>query len=307
MVFTKKATKALLLPYLGTIVVLFLLSIVQETTIIGRFSWPVIFVDFAMDLAFYTAAFIFFGYLLNRLYASESKLLNSNNTLSETNYELESFIYRATHDFRTPLTNIKGLLLAYEFDRSPESAKMYLGMLKDATEMLDNRLLELMEIATNKHKVVTQEKVLLRPFIKELVNDFSFTVSLDKIDMSIEIANDITIFSDRTRLKILLRNLLANAVKYRDTTKGKQSVRISVLRDGNAVNISIWDNGVGIPAEILPKVFEMFYRGSSLSSGSGLGLYIAKTISLSLKYDLQITSTEGQWTNVCLSLPSGWP
>jgi len=255
-----------------------------------------------MDMASITVAFCFFYYLLNKLYFSESKLLSSNNTLSETNYELESFIYRASHDFRTPLTNIKGLLIALQYEKDPESLKHYLEMLHESTEMMDSRLLELMEIATAKHKAVTTEKINVASLIKELIKEISFTASLDRINITVEHTTDIILFSDTTRFKILLRNILMNAVKYKDPGKKKCSIKISIARENEYVAIRFWDNGIGISEAILPKVFEMFYRGTQLSNGSGLGLYIAKTIAITLNYDIQITSKEGEWTEVSVIL-----
>ena len=304
MTFTRKSIRVLIVPYIFTVIIFFLLSMLQEVGITREFNWPAILVDFAMDVGSITISFCFFYYLLNKIYAAESKLLSSNNSLSEANYELESFIYRASHDFRTPLTTMKGLLIMYEFDKDSDSAKQYLAMLKESTEMMDSRLLELTEIATNKNKMITSERINVASLLKELVQELRFTASLDKIAISIEGDQTISISSDTARLKILLRNILVNAVKYKDTAKNRHIIKISVVNENGQIIIRFWDNGIGIPDAMLPKVFEMFFRGTQLSNGSGLGLYIAKTIAITLQYDIQIESKQGEWTQVSVILPT---
>ena len=303
MTFAKKSIRVLIVPYLFTFIIFFLLSVLQEISIAQRLNWPTIFIDFGMDMASITVAFGIFYYLLNKLYSSESKLLSSNNTLSETNYELESFIYRASHDFRTPLTNIKGILIAFDLEKDAKVSKHYLEMLKECADMMDSRLLELMEIATSKHKAITTEKINIATLIKELIQEISFTASLDRINIVVEQAEDVVFFSDTARLKILLRNILMNAVKYKDPRKKTGTIKISVVKDAQYVTIRFWDNGIGINEGVLPKVFEMFYRGTQLSNGSGLGLYIAKTIAITLNYNIQIDSKENEWTAVNLIIP----
>jgi signal transduction histidine kinase len=298
MILKRKSVRVLIVPYLITAVILFLLSILQEVSITQRFNWSIICLDFTTDIATNTLAFAFFYYLLNKLYSSESKLLSSNNTLSETNFVLENFLYRASHDFRTPLTNIKGLLIAYELDDDVQSQKQYLTMLKQSTEMLDDRLLALTETTTIMHKIKASESIKITSLIKELIQDVSFTISLDKIRINIEVDPSLTIFSDTVRLKIMLRNILTNAVKYIDAAKSKHVINITVVQESGLFKLTFWDNGIGIPEDILPKIYEMFYRGTQRSNGAGLGLYIAKTIAISLGYNISVASKMGEWTEV---------
>ena len=295
---TRKSVRALSLPYAFTIVIFFLLSMLQEVIITGRLNWPMILLDFSMDTATITVAFYFFYYLLKRIYASEHKLLSSNNTLSETNYELESFMYRVSHDFRTPLVNLKGLLMAFEYNKKPEAEGKYFSMLRETTEKMDARLLKLMEIATSKNKSVTREEIDVASMINDLIQEVRFTASLNDVNFLVEPGSGITVFTDLTRLKILCRNVLTNAVSYVDQGKESHDIRVSISEDGEKAVIRFWDNGIGISENALPKVFEMFYRGTELSDGSGLGLYIAKTITL--RCELRVASMESEWTEICV-------
>jgi len=296
----------LVVPFIVTLLIFFLLSILQEKFISNSFSWGDILTDYAMDMGSISVAFFFFYYLLNKIYTAESKLLSSNNSLAETNYELESFIYRASHDFRTPLTTMKGILIASRLDKNPESHEKYFEMLQESTDRMDSYLLELMEITTNKHKKITSETINLSAFIKELIDEIGFIASLEKIDISFEHEADFTIVSDRTRLKILLRNILVNAVKYHDESKKRHLIKIGIAKENGGVKIDFWDNGIGIDENTLPKIFEMFYRGTHLSVGCGLGLYIAKTIAITLGYEITVESEIGQWTTATVYIKSSF-
>ena len=109
---------------------------------------------------------------------------------------------------------------------------------------------------------------------------------------------------DRHGRKVALSNLLSNAIKYQKRHPDhKPEIKVSSLLINNQVQISIADNGEGISDAYKDKIFEMFYRGRSNSSGSGLGLYIAKEAVEKLHGSISVETTYGKGSNFTLQLP----
>jgi signal transduction histidine kinase len=106
------------------------------------------------------------------------------------------------------------------------------------------------------------------------------------------------------RLKIVLSNLIDNSLKYSDINKGKSFIRIEAAEDNEAKLILVKDNGVGIDQLYIDKIFNMFYRASERSKGSGLGLYIVKETLNKINGSIQVQSILGSGTTFVVSLPA---
>jgi signal transduction histidine kinase len=105
----------------------------------------------------------------------------------------------------------------------------------------------------------------------------------------------------------LINNLLANAVAFQDYQKELSFVTVKITTSAEKMVISFQDNGIGIEERFLDKVFDMFYKASSVSTGSGLGLYIVKEIVTQLGGTVFISSEVGKSTHVEVSLPNTNP
>jgi signal transduction histidine kinase len=125
-------------------------------------------------------------------------------------------------------------------------------------------------------------------------------------DMSFEVSipTQLHLYADARRLKIILNNLIVNAIKYSDRNKSAQWVKISAEVIDDKCEISIADNGLGIRKEFHDKIFNMFYRASERSTGSGLGLYIVKETAAKMGGQIEFTSTEGVGSVFNFSLPA---
>ena len=100
-----------------------------------------------------------------------------------------------------------------------------------------------------------------------------------------------------------MNNLISNSFKYHDVSKPDAWIRIKGnMNDGNSI-VQIQDNGSGIPAERPTKIFDMFYRATEDSQGSGLGLYIAKEAVEKMKGSIAVASTYGQGTTFTITIP----
>lgn len=105
-------------------------------------------------------------------------------------------------------------------------------------------------------------------------------------------------------LKVIFNVLLSNAFQFFDRTKKLRHVNIAITKAGPFIKITVKDNGVGIPDHVLPKIFDMFYRGNEMSNGSGLGLYILKQYVNKMKGTVKATSELAKGTTFEIMLPN---
>jgi signal transduction histidine kinase len=122
------------------------------------------------------------------------------------------------------------------------------------------------------------------------------------MELLLDIQTEPIVFSDKSRLGVLLKNLLGNSIKYR--RKDIESfVKFTLARNKGKLIMTISDNGEGIDSKHLDKIFTMFYRGTTSSIGTGLGLYICKEIVNKLNGDLAVASKPSEGTTMTITLP----
>lgn len=245
------------------------------------------------QLAGYTNAFIDITDLKN----IELVLLNKNNELKKINSELDNFVYSVSHDLRSPLLSIKGLIMLTKMHPTLDTEIMeYLNMAESSVNRLDGTIQEILEYSRNARLEITMEPVQLCEMASQIFEDLKYAAE-DYIDFKLDCDSDPLIISDKTRINTLLKNIIGNAVKYRSQQR-EAVIEFSMKRINNKVAICIKDNGEGIPADSLAKIFNMFYRASKTSEGTGLGLYICKEIVTKLNGSITIDSQLGVGTTV---------
>jgi len=119
----------------------------------------------------------------------------------------------------------------------------------------------------------------------------------------INIRQDGDFYSSPTRLDIIFNNLLSNAIKYADLKKDQPFIEIDIQSTPAEAQITVRDNGEGIPGEATAKIFDMFFRASGKGSGSGLGLYIVKEAIQKLRGTINVQSELGKGTEFVVRIP----
>src|SRR5690606_2480337 len=132
------------------------------------------------------------------------------------------------------------------------------------------------DYSRNNRLAIVHENVQLVNLAEEVWESLKFSPEAQRIKFEIAIPGDITILSDKNRLKVIISNLISNAIRYHDDNKENQSSRLKAQVRDKVFYLSIEDNGLGIAREYHNRIFEMFYRANERSKGSGLGLYIVK-------------------------------
>jgi signal transduction histidine kinase len=223
--------------------------------------------------------------------------------LLKTNKELDSFVYSVSHDLRSPLLSVRGLLqLSMDEAKDDELLQKYLLMANSSIDHLDDTIREILAYSRNTRVEVSHEPFNIDEPIEQIYQDLKYAVH-DEFVFEKQISGSPVLFSDKARINTVLRNLIVNAVKYQKKRSDQKSyVKTSVKTVGNQMIISVEDNGEGISKDNLVKVFDMFFRATTSSQGTGLGLYICKEILLKLHGKIEARSEHGKGTNMIVTI-----
>lgn len=233
-------------------------------------------------------------------------LQRQNLELLKINRELDSFVYNISHNLRSPLASVIGLVNVAQLDykKGEEIVAHYFDMIKKSTLRLDETLKEILDFSENLRTDLKVSEVDLQKLCEESSSRLRNIPGSDKIDKQYNIVNGAPFFSDNYRLGIALFHLLSNSIRFRDDRKDKQFIHVNASISPGEVTLNILDNGVGIQSDRLPSVFDMFVRTNEASDGAGLGLYVVKEVIEKLKGAIEITSSLGEWTRVEITLPN---
>lgn len=238
-------------------------------------------------------------------YKYEQALKASNEILKKTNLELDRFVYSVSHDLRAPLSSILGVIEFAETETDEQSMLELLGMLKSSVKKLDGFVLDILNYSRNARVKVESEKIDFNELVSDIVRDLRFmNAGNSNVAISIDVNPKAILFSDKSRIKMVVSNLLANALRYHDPEKTDPYVNISIQPSDAGVTISINDNGIGISRDKHEKVFDMFYRASVQSEGTGIGLYIVKETVEKLNGIITLISEPGIGSDFSIYLPT---
>lgn len=229
-----------------------------------------------------------------------------NLSLEKTNEELDRFVYSTSHDLRAPLASILGLINLTELEDvpiSPDIAK-YLQMMKERVNSLDSFIQDIIDYSRNSRMELELSRVNFTKLIDDIMLHNRYLENAQKVELIKNITFTKHLRLDRNRIARVLNNLVSNAIKYNDLSKDNPAVEINARFDNDTLIITVADTGNGIRDEIKDKVFNMFYRGTDKSDGSGLGLYIAREMVQKMNGILEFTSQAGQGTSFTVTIPA---
>ena len=149
---------------------------------------------------------------------------------------------------------------------------------------------------------IKYEKIDFQALIAECIDNLKYMENAGRVKPIIEINEQESFFSDPGRMAILFQNLISNAVKYQKLYVDSY-VKISIEVNEEGARIQVADNGKGISAEYLDRIFEMFFRASEDSYGSGLGLYITRQVVDKLQGKIEVESVYSEGTTFSVWLP----
>lgn len=202
-------------------------------------------------------------------------------------------IYRFVHQMKTPLSVLK---LIYENNGDKDDYKR-IGRNINTLEYNLNQILNIYKLDDFKNDFVS-EKVFLKNVCKDSINDLKDYFISSQIYPKLDIEDDIYVYSDSKWLKLIIHQILTNAIKY---SNSNQSVNVTAKKTGDRVYLSIIDYGIGIEKADLKNIFELFYigkNGRNNADSSGIGLYIVKKVSEYLGHKLEVESDINKGTTI---------
>jgi signal transduction histidine kinase/ligand-binding sensor domain-containing protein len=201
-------------------------------------------------------------------------LEEANNNLAERNKELDQFVYSASHDMSAPLKSLLGLINITKLEIGNEQFNHLFLMMENSIKKLERFIKDVTDFSRNTRLRVTYETITLKKVINEIIENLVHADQTGRIRFLVNIKDDQTINTDLTRFRIIMNNLISNAIKFQRLDEKAPYVQVNIDENDDHYVISVEDNGMGISTEHHKKIFDMFFRVSAVSEGSGLGLYI---------------------------------
>lgn len=232
--------------------------------------------------------------------------------------ERNEFISTASHEMRTPVASIEGYLalaLNEKVSKIDKNARQYIEKAHNETRHLGNLFRDLLSVSKLEEDSLPSqpEPVDMNKVIEATIDEMRFAAEEKELELSFKSYNQVSgetslkplyyVYADPERLREVLTNLIDNAIKFTDTGK----VEVTLNSDNNFVTVGVHDTGVGIPPEEVKHLFQKFYRiddhKTRQSSGTGLGLYISRTIIEMFNGRMWVESTLGEGSHFYFSLP----
>ncbi|MDF2647394.1 MAG: yycG [Paenibacillus sp.] len=220
------------------------------------------------------------------------------------------FVANVSHELRTPLTTIKSYLEALDDGaiEEPQLASRFISVTRSETERMIRLVTDLLHLSRldSKQSMMSKSSTLVSEMLEEVADRFSFQLQQRKIQILIHVEQGVTsLLLDRDKIDQVLDNLVSNAIKY---TGDEGAIRLEARKiEKDVLEISVQDNGIGIPKKDLSRIFDRFYRVDKARSrnmgGTGLGLSIAREIVKAHGGSIILESELGQGTRVVFTLP----
>ena len=233
---------------------------------------------------------------------AEEQLLQQNATLRKVNSELDHFVYSVSHDLRAPLASVLGLINIARMEEDPEVVRHYLTLKEKSIRKLDTYIQEIIDISKNARLSVSHDQVDFLELIEDVYEEQHYDQASRQILKLKDVRQQQYFVSDYKRLRVVLQNLVSNALRYANVNQPEPYVKVSVQTLPGEALLTIEDNGMGIQTVHLPKIFDMFYRANHVRTGSGLGLYIVKETLDRLGGEISVTSQPGIGTKFTVKI-----
>lgn len=238
-----------------------------------------------------------------RTYLIEEK----NKQLEEKSDELNLFLYSASHDLRGPLKTIDGLCNLGLTDEAGDSKQLF-SLIKKKLLNLESNISDLNSVTKIQNQSLPHSRIDFDMIHSTIVERFVGSSGLQHVEINYSKNIREPFISDEFSIKSIYQNIFENALKYKEHNRNLV-IQISIVdHKSDYVRISFKDNGMGIPPSILPKIFNMFYRGNIESKDdTGLGLYIVKKAITKLDGTIDVVSKDGEGTEFTIVLPRSTP
>ncbi len=214
------------------------------------------------------------------------------------NDELDTLLYRASHDLKSPVTTLVGLCHLLRLEQTNLESSELFRHLEATVDRLKNQNEALLQLTKIQDWELVSQRILLSKLVEGLLLELPVgQANIRLSDLEIELT------TDGRLLAMALKHILENALLYVQPGMAPEII-VDYVRILGLHKITVADRGTGIPVKELDGIMTMFFRGSIHSRGSGMGLYIAKKAIEKLRGEIAVTSQEGEGSSFSLFLPT---
>ena len=216
---------------------------------------------------------------------------------------MDTFLYQSSHALRRPIVNILGLVQIARIEPNPENVPHIYEKIEDTSTRMDLMLKKLVMVSEINLAKPEREAIDFNQLISESIAVLSPNLLYKNLIIEKKISVNQDFYSDYRLLSIILQNLVENSIAFFcEGNNCKSVIRINISSIENGIELDVFDNGIGIPAEVISNVCDMFMIATNRSKGYGLGLYIVKKAVDKLKGKIFIDSKENEYTSVKIQI-----
>lgn len=239
--------------------------------------------------------------LVEQLDANNTKLNNTVVALKQRNFEMDQVIYRISHNLKGPVCSIAGLNNLMKMDLNKELVQVALPMIDQKIQEMENVFQSLACLADLHQERVTPTALKLGHIVTRVQEAIQDVSGADQVSIRVEGGMQ-SLHSDQQLLYLVFYHIIRNAIVFRSTMRSSY-LEVTFEERAPGYRIFFKDNGIGISDKIKDRIFDMFFQGTDVASGAGLGLYITRQIVHRLGGDIHVTSSD-EGTVVELYVPS---
>jgi len=237
-------------------------------------------------------------------------ITRSFERLAEANRLKSEFVSVVSHQLRSPLSNLKWateLLMSGKITKVSEKQSEYFKILKENNDRMQNLISDLLTVSRiEQGRLPLQKKeISLLDLVKEIIKGLDVFAKASNVEVVFQPKDSLPkVLADPSQARLVIENILDNAIRY---TKEKGKVEVTLTKKGKNLYFEVKDKGVGIPQEEQKYIFQKFFRSENVlrhqTEGSGLGLYIAKSIIEKSGGKIGFRSQENVGSTFWFSLP----
>lgn len=240
----------------------------------------------------------------SKFYLASSMLLIKNQELEQAYTELDKFAYSVSHDLRGPLTGILGAIdIARDLSDIKEIREL-MTLMEKSVFKLDDYISSMHDYYSSRRGELKIIDIDFNLLAEELKDIYSIYTTTNKISFQINVNQSESFRSDELVIKMILNNLITNAIKYQKKNFHDKSIHLDISVNDGMAAIRIADTGIGIPESHFQEIFNLFSRATSHRAGSGIGLYNVKGALLKLGGTIDVNSVLNEGTVFKLTIPS---
>ncbi len=224
---------------------------------------------------------------------TEDILKQRNDELAKINQQMEKFLYSTSHDLRSPITTILGLINLMRLETKDVMQSDYLSKIESSTNKLDKVIRDINSFSKASYQRLASEKIEFEPIAWRIINRYHSNPSARNINVQVAVKGGFPFYTDPELLEIILENIIRNSFYFYDPNKSHCFIKVIAHCTMSEIQVECIDNGLGIGKQHLELIFNMFYKASHLAKGAGLGLYIAKETLARIKGSISVESEIG--------------